>query len=70
MSLRRTAAEAELENMCEKPELWHASGIPTLDNRPDEWMTVILLNCHLSSAATLRVFVKLSVVYFVSHTVF
>jgi len=56
--------------MCEKPKLWHANGIPTLDNRPDEWMTAILINCYLSSAATLRVFVKLSVVYFVLHTVF
>ena len=57
-------------NMCEKPKLWHANGIPTLDNTQDEWMTAILINCYLSSAATLRVFVKLSVVYFVLHTVF
>ena len=56
--------------MCKKPKLRHASGIPTLDNSPDEFMTVILINCHLSSPATLRVFVKLSVLYCVSYTIF
>ena len=59
--------------MCKKPKLRHASGIPTLDNSPDEFMTVILINCHLSSPATLRVFCQiicslLCIIYYIlSH---